>query len=116
MEKSGARIDLFKKGENMNRLKGLRESKNLTVMQFIEEIRQIAPTMTATQWIAYERRGIVEYNDNFWQMIADFFHVDLGYLYVFQPEPVIRDLYAEIEFLRDENRRLTNELLEVLNE
>ncbi|HFV2815034.1 TPA: hypothetical protein ACGPJK_001655 [Streptococcus agalactiae] len=57
----------------MNRLKGLRESKNLTVMQFIEEIRQIAPTMTATQWIAYERRGIVGYNDNFWQMIADFF-------------------------------------------
>lgn len=67
----------------MNRLKGLRESKNLTVMQFIEEIRQIAPTMTATQWIAYERRGIVGYNDNFWQMIADFFTSTLAIFTVF---------------------------------
>ncbi|CNJ92326.1 hypothetical protein QN337_03065 [Streptococcus agalactiae] len=69
----------------MNRLKGLRESKNLTVMQFIEEIRQIAPTMTATQWIAYERRGIVGYNDNFWQMIADFFTSTLAIFTVFNP-------------------------------
>ncbi|AYJ74898.1 hypothetical protein [Streptococcus phage vB_Sags-UPM1] len=29
---------------------------------------------------------------------------------------MLKEVLLEIEFLRDENRRLTNELLEVLNE
>ncbi|HEO7932487.1 TPA: helix-turn-helix transcriptional regulator [Streptococcus agalactiae] len=98
----------------MNRLKMLREKNNLTVMQFVDEIRQIAPTMTATQWIVYENKGINQYNDKFWQIIADYFGVDLGYLYGYQPEPIIRELYAEIEFLRDENRCLNKDLTDEL--
>lgn len=65
----------------MNRLKQLREEKHLNTFELVESIRHIAPTMTAKDWIDYEKEGIKRGNDEFWQKVADWFEVDLGYLY-----------------------------------
>lgn len=65
----------------MNRLKQLREEKHLNTFELVESIRHIAPTMTAKEWILYEKEGIKRVNDEFWQKVADWFEVDLGYLY-----------------------------------
>lgn len=65
----------------MNRLEQLREEKHLNVFEMVESIRHIAPTMNAKEWILYEKEGIKRGNDEFWQKVADWFEVDLGYLY-----------------------------------
>lgn len=65
----------------MNRLEQLRQEKHLNVFEMVESIRHIAPTMTAKEWILYEKEGIKRCNDEFWQKVADWFEVDLGYLY-----------------------------------
>lgn len=65
----------------MNRLEQLRQEKHLNVFEMVESIRHIAPTMTAKEWILYEKEGIKRGNDEFWQKVADWFEVDLGYLY-----------------------------------
>lgn len=65
----------------MNRLEQLRQEKHLNVFEMVESIRYIAPTMTAKEWILYEKEGIKRGNDEFWQKVADWFEVDLGYLY-----------------------------------
>lgn len=65
----------------MNRLEQLRQEKHLNVFEMVESIRYIAPTMTAKEWILYEKEGIKRVNDEFWQKVADWFEVDLGYLY-----------------------------------
>lgn len=109
----------------MNRLKQLREEKHLNTFELVESIRYIAPTMTAKEWILYEKEGIKRVNDEFWQKVADWFEVDLGYLYgyskirndkyVIDLQEVLREnfeLKKEINFLTDENKRLTNELYE----
>lgn len=109
----------------MNRLKQLREEKHLNTFELVESIRHIAPTMTAKEWILYEKEGIKRGNDEFWQKVADWFEVDLGYLYgyskirndkyVIDLQEVLHEnfeLKKEINFLTDENQRLTNELYE----
>lgn len=109
----------------MNRLEQLRQEKHLNVLEMVESIRHIAPTMTAKEWILYEKEGIKRVNDEFWQKVADWFEVDLGYLYgyskirndkyVIDLQEVLHEnfeLKKEINFLTDENRRLTNELYE----
>ena len=53
----------------------------------VESIRHIAPTMTAKEWILYEKEGIKRGNDEFWQKVADWFEVDLGYLYGYSKIP-----------------------------
>lgn len=65
----------------MNRLEQLRQEKHLNVFEMVESIRHIAPTMNAKEWILYEKEGIKRGNDEFWQKVADWFEVDLGYLY-----------------------------------
>lgn len=65
----------------MNRLEQLRQEKHLNVLEMVESIRHIAPTMNAKEWILYEKEGIKRVNDEFWQKVADWFEVDLGYLY-----------------------------------
>lgn len=109
----------------MNRLEQLRQEKHLNVFEMVESIRHIAPTMTAKEWILYEKEGIKRGNDEFWQKVADWFEVDLGYLYgyskirndkyVIDLQEVLHEnfeLKKEINFLTDENQRLTNELYE----
>ena len=109
----------------MNRLEQLRQEKHLNTFELVESIRHIAPTMTAKDWILYEKEGIKRGNDEFWQKVADWFEVDLGYLYgyskirndkyVIDLQDVLREnfeLKKEIDFLTDENQRLTNELYE----
>lgn len=109
----------------MNRLEQLRQEKHLNVFEMVESIRYIAPTMTAKEWILYEKEGIKRGNDEFWQKVADWFEVDLGYLYgyskirndkyVIDLRDVLHEnfeLKKEINFLTDENQRLTNELYE----
>lgn len=109
----------------MNRLEQLRQEKHLNVFEMVESIRHIAPTMTAKEWILYEKEGIKRGNDEFWQKVADWFEVDLGYLYgyskirndkyVIDLQEVLHEnfeLKKEINFLTDENKRLTNELYE----
>lgn len=64
----------------MNRLKQLREEKHLNTFELVESIRHIAPTMTAKEWILYEKEGIKRVNDEFWQKVADYFGVTLAYL------------------------------------
>ncbi|MGI1779289.1 XRE family transcriptional regulator [Streptococcus uberis] len=109
----------------MNRLEQLRQEKHLNVFEMVESIRRIAPTMTAKDWILYEKEGIKRGNDEFWQKVADWFEVDLGYLYgyskirndkyVIDLQDVLHEnfeLKKEIDFLTDENQRLTNELYE----
>lgn len=109
----------------MNRLEQLRQEKHLNVFEMVESIRHIAPTMTAKEWILYEKEGIKRGNDEFWQKVADWFEVDLGYLYgyskirndkyVIDLQDVLHEnfeLKKEINFLTDENQRLTNELYE----
>ncbi|MGH2311752.1 XRE family transcriptional regulator [Streptococcus uberis] len=110
----------------MNRLKQLREEKHLNTFELVESIRHIAPTMTAKDWIDYENNGLPnKRNDEFWQKVADWFEVDLGYLYgyskirndkyVIDLQDLIHqnlELKKEINFLTDENQRLTNELYE----
>lgn len=65
----------------MNNLKKLRQEKRLNTFELVESIRHIAPTMNAKEWILYEKEGIKRVNDEFWQKVADWFEVDLGYLY-----------------------------------
>lgn len=109
----------------MNNLKKLRQEKHLNVFEMVESIRHIAPTMNAKEWILYEKEGIKRVNDEFWQKVADWFEVDLGYLYgyskirndkyVIDLQDVLHEnfeLKNEIDFLTDENQRLTNELYE----
>lgn len=109
----------------MNRLEQLRQEKHLNVFEIVESIRHIAPTMTAKEWILYEKEGIKRGNDEFWQKVADWFEVDLGYLYgyskirndkyIIDLQDVLHEnfeLKKEINFLTDENKRLTNELYE----
>ena len=109
----------------MNRLEQLRQEKHLNTFELVESIWHIAPTMTAKDWILYEKEGIKRGNDEFWQKVADWFEVDLGYLYgyskirndkyVIDLQDVLREnfeLKKEIDFLTDENQRLTNELYE----
>lgn len=109
----------------MNRLEQLRQEKHLNVLEMVESIRHIAPTMTAKEWILYEKEGIKRGNDEFWQKVADYFGVSLAYLkgdskipnedYIIDLRDVLREnfeLKKEINFLTDENQRLTNELYE----
>lgn len=109
----------------MNKLEQLIQEKHLNVFEMVESIRHIAPTMTAKEWILYEKEGIKRGNDEFWQKVADWFEVDLGYLYgyskirndkyVIDLQDVLHEnfeLKKEINFLTDENQRLTNELYE----
>lgn len=110
----------------MNRLKQLREEKHLNTFELVESIRHIAPTMTAKDWIDYENNGLPnKRNDEFWQKVADYFGVELGYLYgyskirderyIIELQDLIHqnfELKKEINFLTDENQRLTNELYE----
>lgn len=109
----------------MNRLEQLRQEKHLNVFEMVESIRHIAPTMTAKEWILYEKEGIKRVNDEFWQKVADWFEVDLGYLYgyskirndkyVIDLQEVLHEnfeLKKEINFLTDENRRLNDDLCE----
>lgn len=71
----------------MNRLKQLRQEKHFTPMELVESIRHISPTMTVKDWLVYENDGIKRHNDKFWQNIADYFEVDLGYLYGYSKIP-----------------------------
>lgn len=109
----------------MNRLEQLRQEKHLNVFEMVESIRHIAPTMTAKEWILYEKEGIKRGNDEFWQKVADWFEVDLGYLYgyskirndkyVIDLQDVLHEnfeLKKEINFLTDENQRLNDDLCE----
>lgn len=109
----------------MNRLEQLRQEKHLNVFEMVESIRHIAPTMTAKDWIDYEKEGIKRGNDEFWQKVADWFEVDLGYLYgyskirndkyVIDLQDVLHEnfeLKKEINFLTDENQRLNDDLCE----
>lgn len=109
----------------MNRLEQLRQEKHLNVFEMVESIRYIAPTMTAKEWILYEKEGIKRGNDEFWQKVADWFEVDLGYLYgyskirndkyVIDLQDVLHEnfeLKKEINFLTDENQRLNDDLCE----
>lgn len=65
----------------MNRLKQLREEKHLNTFELVESIRNIAPTMTAKDWIDYENNGLPnKRNDEFWKKVADYFGVTLAYL------------------------------------
>lgn len=110
----------------MNRLKQLREEKHLNTFELVESIRHIAPTMTAKDWLDYENNGLPnKRNDEFWQKVADYFGVELGYLYgyskirderyIIELQDLIHqnfELKKEINFLTDENQRLTNELYE----
>lgn len=109
----------------MNRLEQLRQEKHLNVFEMVESIRHIAPTMTAKEWILYEKEGIKRCNDEFWQKVADWFEVDLGYLYgyskirndkyVIDLQEVLHEnfeLKKEINFLTDENQRLNDDLCE----
>lgn len=109
----------------MNRLEQLRQEKHLNVFEMVESIRYIAPTMTAKEWILYEKEGIKRVNDEFWQKVADWFEVDLGYLYgyskirndkyVIDLQDVLHEnfeLKKEINFLTDENQRLNDDLCE----
>lgn len=109
----------------MNGLEQLRQEKHLNVFEMVESIRHIAPTMNAKEWILYEKEGIKRGNDEFWQKVADWFEVDLGYLYgyskirndkyVIDLRDVLHEnfeLKEKINFLTDENQRLTNELYE----
>lgn len=110
----------------MNRLEQLRQEKHLNVFEMVESIRYIAPTMTAKEWILYEKEGIKRGNDEFWQKVADWFEVDLGYLYgyskirndkyVIDLQDVLHEnfeLKKEINFLTDENQRLNDDLYEL---
>lgn len=109
----------------MNRLEQLRQEKHLNVLEMVESIRHIAPTMTAKEWILYEKEGIKRVNDEFWQKVADYFGVSLAYLkgdskipnedYIIDLRDVLHEnfeLKKEINFLTDENQRLTNDLYE----
>lgn len=109
----------------MNRLEQLRQEKHLNVFEMVESIRHIAPTMNAKEWILYEKEGIKRGNDEFWQKVADWFEVDLGYLYgyskirndkyVIDLQEVLHEnfeLKKEINFLTDENQRLNDDLCE----
>lgn len=71
----------------MNRLKQLRQEKHFTPMELVESIRHISPTMTVKDWLVYENDGIKRHKDKFWQNIADYFEVDLGYLYGYSKIP-----------------------------
>lgn len=110
----------------MNRLKQLRLEKHLNTFELVKSIRHIAPTMTAKDWIDYENNGLPnKRNDEFWQKVADYFGVTLAYLkgdskipnedYIVDLQEVLHEnfeLKKEINFLTDENQRLTKELYE----
>lgn len=86
----------------MNRLKELRKEKRLTQEELAKKIN--VTKLTISRW---ERGERVPKSDKA-QQLADFFGVSVGYLlgYVSMTQQVIN----ENEFLKDENRRLNNEL------
>lgn len=106
----------------MNRLEQLRQEKHLNVFEMVESIRHIAPTMNTKEWILYEKEGIKRGNDEFWQKVADWFEVDLGYLYgysKFRNDKYVIDLqdvlHREYE-LKLEKAKLEKNLEEALAE
>lgn len=106
----------------MNRLEQLRQEKHLNVFEMVESIRHIAPTMNAKEWILYEKEGIKRGNDAFWQKVADWFEVDLGYLYGYSKirnDKYVIDLqevlHREYE-LKPEKAKLEKNLEEALAE
>lgn len=107
----------------MNRLEQLREEKHLNTFELVESIRNIAPTMTAKDWIDYENNGLPnKRNDEFWKKVADYFGVTLAYLkgdskipnedYIIELQDV---LHREYE-LKLENAKLEKNLKEALAE
>lgn len=110
----------------MNRLKQLREEKHLTQVELSKTLYDDEGIFfPASQMDEYES-GIAKMSNNtFWQLVADYFGVTLAYLkgdskirndkYIIDLQDVLHEnfeLKKEINFLTDENRRLTNELYE----
>ncbi|KYP20814.1 helix-turn-helix domain-containing protein [Streptococcus parauberis] len=92
----------------MNNLKQLRQERGLTQQGLSEETG--IPIRSIQNW----ENGKRQINPESAKQLADYFEVDLGYLYGYQPINVIQDLISENELLRDENQRLTKNLNEEL--
>ncbi|EHJ55786.1 hypothetical protein Javan648_0047 [Streptococcus phage Javan648] len=79
--------------------------------------------MTAKDWIDYENNGLPnKRNDEFWQKVADYFGVELGYLYGYTKIPnedyiveLQEVLHHEYE-LKLENKKLEKNFKEALAE
>lgn len=94
----------------MNRLKELRKAKGLTQEELANEMG--VTKLTISRWENEER----QIKSDKAKQLADYFGVDLGYLYGYQPINVIQELISENELLRDENRRLTKDLNNTITE
>lgn len=92
----------------MNRLKELREESSLTQQELAKKIG--VHYRTIQNWENEE----FQINPESSKQLAEYFGVDLGYLYGYQPIKVIQELIDENIFLRDENQRLNNDLNEEL--
>lgn len=88
----------------MNRLKELRKEKGLSQVAFSKEIG--IPLRTLQRW----ENGESQIKPDKAQALADHFGVSVGYLLGY--EGMTQQVIIENEFLRDENRRLNNEMIE----
>lgn len=109
----------------MNRLKMLRKEKMLTQEELSKNLYKHGFLISHNTIDDYERGIYKIENDRFWQKVADYFGVTLSYLkgeskipnedYIIDLQEVLHEnfeLKKEINFLTDENQRLTNELYE----
>lgn len=88
----------------MNRLKELRQEKGLSQKELAKDIG--VHYRTLQNW----ENGKAEIKPDKAQVLADFFGVSVGYLLGY--EDMTQQVIIENEFLRDENRRLNNEMIE----
>lgn len=86
----------------MNRLKELRKEKKLTQKELADKIN--VSKITVLRWENGER----QIKPDKAQQLADFFGVSVGYLLGYVD--MIQEVINENAFLKDENRRLNNEL------
>ncbi|OHX26787.1 hypothetical protein BKX95_08470 [Streptococcus iniae] len=91
----------------MNNLKKLREERSITQQELAKKIGVHYRTIQNLE------NGEVQIKSDKAKKLADYFGVDLGYLYGYQPIKVIQELIDENIFLRDENQRLNNDLNDV---
>lgn len=94
----------------MNRLKQLRLERGLTQQGLSEETG--IPIRSIQNW----ENGKRQINPESAKQLADYFEVDLGYLYGYKPINVIQDLISENELLRDENQRLNKDLNQTITD
>ncbi|MFT0832575.1 hypothetical protein VYP57_11345 [Streptococcus agalactiae] len=83
----------------------------MTQMELIETFKANDIQMTLDQLRVYEMHGIgLTVNIPFWKSVAELFDCDVAYLLNLRLTRKEQELIFENEFLRDENRRLTNDL------